>query len=260
MVVDWFTLIAQAINFLILVWLLKYLFYDRIIGAMNAREAGIVNRLEEAARERADAEREAGEFRIRNREFDQQREQMLELAAEEAKAHRQELLENARVQADKAQKQWLENLERERQGLLQDFRRRVGQSVFSLTSQSLKELADADLEAQAMKVFAKCIEALDPERREEIVAAIADSGGELEVRTAFNLGEQVQNELTGTLREHLGEHVRVRFTTVPELICGIELHAHSHSLAWNMESWLEGLEAQVFEVLDESVWSHAAER
>jgi len=260
MAVDWFTLIAQAVNFLVLVWLLKHLFYDRIIGAMNAREAGIASRLEEAARERADAESQAKEFRARNRAFDQQREQMLERAAEEAKAHRQELLENARVQAGKAQTQWLETLERERQSLLQDFRRRVGQSVFSLASQSLKELADADLEIQVMKVFAKRVKMLDPERREAIVTAIADSGGELEVRTAFDLGEQAQSELTGALRVHLGENVRVRFTTVPALICGIELHAHSHSLIWNMESWLEELEAQVFEALDESTWSHAAER
>ncbi|MXS85495.1 F0F1 ATP synthase subunit B [Nitrosomonas sp. HPC101] len=259
MAVDWFTLVAQAVNFLVLVWLLKRLFYDRIISAMDAREAGIASRLEEAARERADAEREAEEFRAKNREFAQQREQMLERATEEAKAHRQELLENARVQAGNAQTQWLETLERERQGLLQDFRERVSRGVFSLASQGLRELADADLEIQMMKVFAKRVEALDQERRETIITAIADSDGKLEVRTAFDLGKQVQDELTRTLREHLGENVRVRFTTVPELICGIELRARSHRLAWNLESWLEGLEAQVFETLDESAWNHAAE-
>jgi len=260
MAVDWFTLVAQAINFLVLVWLLKRLFYDQIIGAMDARESGIAHRLEKAAREHADAEREAEEFRARNREFDQQRKQMLELATEEAKAHHQELLENARMQAGKAQAQWLEKLERERHGLLQDFRERIGQSVLSLAGQGLRELADADLEAQVLKVFTKRLEVLDSERREAIVAAIADSDGELEVRTAFSLGEQGQGELTETLQEHLGKNIRVRFATIPELICGIELRARSHCLAWNLESWLGGLEAQIFEVLDESAWSHATER
>ena len=74
---DWFTLIAQIVNFLVLVWLLKHLFYGRVIRAMNEREARIAGRLEEAARTRASAEQEAELFRTRNRELEEQRDGML---------------------------------------------------------------------------------------------------------------------------------------------------------------------------------------
>lgn len=260
MAVDWFTLIAQIINFLVLVWLLKRLFYDRIIGAMDAREAGIASRLEEAVREREAAETEAGQYRARNREFEQQREQMLERAGEEAETRRQELLEDARLQVSEAQEQWFSTLEREQQGLLQDFRERVGQHVLTVAGQGLKELADADLEAQVLKVFTQRIRDLDPEQREAIIATIRDSDDEVEVRTAFALGTQAREELVATLSEHAGGDVKVRFDTDPQLICGIELRAHSHRLAWSLDSYLEGLEARVFEALDESARDHAADR
>ena len=50
------------------------------------------------------------------------------------------------------------------------------------------------------------------------------------------------------------------FTTVAELICGIEIRAGSHCFVWNLDSYLEGLEARLFETLDASAQEHATPR
>lgn len=255
---DWFTLVAQILNFLVLVALLKHFFYDRIIGAMNAREAHIASRLEEAARQRASAEEEAALYRAKNREFEEQREQMLIRAGEEAEAQRRRLMEDVRREIEKAQAQWLETLERERQGLLQDFRERVGQNIFTLARQGLKDLADAELEAQMLKVFVERIRTLDPAKREAIVAAVGGANREVEIHTAFELSPAAREDLSRALRQHLDERIEVRFLRAPTLICGIELRAQSHRVAWNLDAHLESLEARVFESLDESARKHAA--
>ena len=39
MQIDWFTLLAQIVNFLLLVWLLKHFLYGRVVRAMDEREA-----------------------------------------------------------------------------------------------------------------------------------------------------------------------------------------------------------------------------
>jgi F-type H+-transporting ATPase subunit b len=254
---DWFTLIAQVFNFLVLVWLLKHLFYGRVVRAMNEREAKIAGRLEEAARNRALAEKEAELFRTRNRELEEQRDQMLARAREEAEAHRQQLMDAARLEAETAQVQWLEMLERERQGLLQDFRERLAQEVFALTRHGLKELANADLEEQIQKVFVERLQTIDPAEREAIVAAVRDSAHEVEIRTAFPVPPEARERLSRALRQQLDDSVDVRFTTVVELICGIELRAGSHRFVWNLDSYLEGLEARLFEALDETAKKHA---
>ena len=77
MQVDWFTLIAQVVNLLVLVGLLKHFLFGRIVRAMNEREATIAGRLEEAARGRALAQQEAESLRAKHRELEEQREQIL---------------------------------------------------------------------------------------------------------------------------------------------------------------------------------------
>ena len=41
MLIDWFTVAAQALNFLILVWLMKRFLYKPILHAIDAREERI---------------------------------------------------------------------------------------------------------------------------------------------------------------------------------------------------------------------------
>ena len=258
MELDWFTLLAQVVNFLVLVALLRHVFYSRIIAAMDAREADIAGRLDEAARARAAAMQEAEAFRARNRELDEQRDQILARAADEAGSSRQQLVEEARRDIGELQKQWLAAMQRERAGLLQDFRERLGQGVFALAGKGLRELADADLEAQVVKVFIQRLATTEPAERDAIIAAVRGPDREIEVRTAFPLSVEARETLARSLRRQLGDDLDLRFATDPALICGIELHAHSHRLGWNLDSYLESMEAQVFEALDQSARDYAA--
>ena len=50
MSVNWFTVAAQVVNFLILVWLLHRFLYGPIIAAMDRRERRIAERLQDAQR------------------------------------------------------------------------------------------------------------------------------------------------------------------------------------------------------------------
>lgn len=87
--IDWFTVIAQVINFLILVWLLKRFLYKPILNAIDAREKRVADELANADTKKAEAEKEKEEFKHKNEEFDQQRSALLNKAKEDAKAERQ---------------------------------------------------------------------------------------------------------------------------------------------------------------------------
>ncbi len=58
MLIDWFTVFAQIINFLILVFLLKRFLYEPIISAMDEREEKIALRMQAAEQKRNEAEQE----------------------------------------------------------------------------------------------------------------------------------------------------------------------------------------------------------
>ena len=256
MQVDWFTLIAQVVNLLVLVGLLKHFLFGRIVRAMNEREATIAGRLEEAARGRALAQQEAESLRAKHRELEEQREQILARFQEEAESHRQQLLEAARRDIEKMKMEWLDALERERQESLQSFRENLSRAVFAVAKQGLKELANADLEARIAEVFVERLQALDAAEHQAIVAAVRDSNRQVEIRTAFPLRAQTQEDLSHSLRQQLGE-IEVRFGLAPELICGIELRVESHRIGWNLNSYLKDAEARVFGGLNESTRKHA---
>jgi len=52
MLIDWFTVGAQIVNFLILVWLLQHFLYKPILNAIDAREKRIAANLRTPIRRR----------------------------------------------------------------------------------------------------------------------------------------------------------------------------------------------------------------
>ena len=73
MLIDWFTVGAQLLNFLILVALLKRFLYRPILDAIDAREQRIAGELAQADAAKAEAERERDAFAQKNAEFDRLR-------------------------------------------------------------------------------------------------------------------------------------------------------------------------------------------
>ena len=72
MLIDWFTVAAQALNFLILVWLMKRFLYKPILKAIDTREKLIATELADAAAKKVEAQKEHAEFDQKNQQFDQQ--------------------------------------------------------------------------------------------------------------------------------------------------------------------------------------------
>jgi F-type H+-transporting ATPase subunit b len=86
--IDWFTVGAQIVNFLVLIALLKYFLYGRIIKAIDEREKKIASRLEDAEQKKKEAEQEGEAYRTKNQELDAMGERIVAQVREEAETHR----------------------------------------------------------------------------------------------------------------------------------------------------------------------------
>ncbi len=100
MPIDWFTVGAQALNFVILVWLMKRFLYKPILNAIDAREKRIAAELADAAAKKAEALKDRDAFQHKNDEFDRQRAALLGKATDDANAQRERILDEARKAAD----------------------------------------------------------------------------------------------------------------------------------------------------------------
>src|SRR5271170_3890290 len=172
MLIDWFTVGAQALNFIILVWLLKRFLYKPILNAVDAREKRIAAELADADAKKAEAQKERDDYRHKNEEFDQQRAALLSKATDEAKAERQRLLDDARKAADALSAKRQETLQSDAQNLNQFIRRRTQREVFAIARKALTDLASTSLEERMGEVFISRLRAMDAKAKEGLAQVL----------------------------------------------------------------------------------------
>ena len=254
MLIDWFTVGAQALNFLILVGLMRRFLYKPILRAIDAREERIAAELADADAKKAEAGRERDAFQRKNAELDQQRAALLSKATDEAEAERQRLLDEARKAADALTAARMEALSRDARTLNQSITRRAQEEVFAIARKALKDLATTSLEERLGEVFTRRLRELDRESREALGKALGAAPDPAVVRSAFELPQGPRAAIQGALNETFSAEVRVRFETAPELVSGIELTAGGQKVAWSIADYLGSLEKSVGELLSK----HAA--
>jgi F-type H+-transporting ATPase subunit b len=253
MLIDWFTVAAQVINFLILVWLLKRFLYKPVLTTIDAREKRIADQLQEAEKKKADALKEQADFQHKNEELEQHRVALLADAASAAKTEREKLISAARKDAgalqaklEKASYDELESLK----GKVSTF---VQKEVFSLARKALTDLSEMHLENCIADVFIRRLNEMSEKQRGELKQTLSSTKSPM-VRSAFDLAEPQKAAVEAALKPLVGETTKIDFETKPELIGGMELISNGQKIAWSISDYLGDLAAG----LDDLVQSKSA--
>ncbi len=249
MLIDWFTVVAQALNFVILAWLMKCFLYKPILDAIDAREKRIATELAAAGRKKAEAQHERDEFQKKNEEFDQHRAALLKAATDAAAAERQKLMDAARQAADALAAKRQESLSNEAKAMAQALRQRAQTEVFAIARKALTELAGVSLEASACEAFIARLQGLEGPPKEALAAALSSARDDIVVRTAFELPIAQRRAIHKAVVDTFGLKVGLRYDTDPALVAGIELVAQGRKFAWTLSDHLASLERGVSDLL-----------
>ena len=260
MLIDWFTVAAQAINFLILVWLLRRFLYRPVLATIEAREKMIATQLAEAADRKAQAQKEGEDFRRRSDALDQQRENLLRKATDEADAARQRLLDAARKDAEALRSKLIDAVRNEREVLNRQIVERTQEEVFAIARKTLADLAGMSLEDRMTEVFLDHLRQECDERRTALPTAAprkalmsmlpGSPDAPALVRSAFELSPARRVEIENIVKGYLGQGVTVRFETAPDLVAGIELTRDGRKLGWSVTDYLTSLSRNVAILLE----------
>lgn len=245
MLIDWFTVAAQIINFLILVALLKHFLYGPVLRAMATREEKIATQLRAAQAEKEKARAEADAYLKKNKDWETERLEMFTQAKEAAKTERNELIVKAHQEVDLLQAKWHETIEHQKTAFLQNLRKRVIRQVYDTARRVLKDLANADLEDQITTVFIQRLKALDHEKWEKIAEALQDKKNALVIESAFEVSQKDREKITGFLEKQLQQKVMLVYKIEPGTICGLTLKSPGHKIAWDLNDYLEKLEEEI---------------
>ncbi len=251
MLIDWYTVGAQALNFLLLVWLMKRFLYKPILHAIDERECRIAAQIADANAKQAEAKQEREELQHKNEELDRQRAALLSQATDLAKAEGQRIVDEARDAADSMSAKRQDALRNDAHHLNQAIGRRTQQEVFAIARKTLADLATTSLEERMGEVFIRRLRELDGPAKHGLADAFKTASDPALVRSAFDLPPEQRAAIQTSLNEVFSAEVCVRFETAPEVVCGIELSVNGQRVAWSIAGYLTSLEKGIAELLEE---------
>jgi|CXWL01.1.fsa_nt_gi F-type H+-transporting ATPase subunit b len=143
--VDWSVLIAQAINFAVLLAALTYLLYKPILRMIDERRERVKQSMDHAATLEKRVSEMEQDRKNRMKEIDDQSKEFLLQAKQQADGMKKEILDAAKVEVDHLLEKGRKQLDDERRTLLADMQKTVTNVGVELAGKILsREFTDAD--------------------------------------------------------------------------------------------------------------------
>jgi len=251
--VDWLTVTAQLVNFLVLVWLLRRFLYKPITRAMRDRADRIAEQVRRAEAEREQAEAEENRYRDKQREIDESRDALLEVARDDADSLRRSFEDEARHEVAAIREEWLKTLADEQAAFLGEVVEQTAEAFTTLARQALADLADAQLEKQVVERFLAELRTLNQSELQELRATAIRGDGPVLIRSAFALVDPLRARLTEVLRQTLATDKDMSFERSEDLVCGIELRVGGRLVRWSLDRLLDDLRSDLMTTIESRI-------
>jgi F-type H+-transporting ATPase subunit b len=235
---DPWTFGLQAVNFLVLAWLLNRFLYRPVLGIIAARKAATDKVVAEAQAERTSAEALRRDLELQKSALAEALGAELSRAHDAAEAERAAILAKARREADEAQAAAQLALERQRTEAVRELGRDAARLGVSIARRLLDEPSAAAVQARLVEQICEDVRALAPDDRRRIAESIAPPSPPPIAVTAVPLDAPAQADFAARLSEALGAPVRPDWRVDPALIAGVELQFAFTILK---RSWLDDL-------------------
>lgn len=251
MFIDWFIVVAQIINFLILVALLRWFLYRPVLSVMARRKEGIRQEWTEVEQLRQEARAEREDHRRLLAALEAQKEDWREQARLEVARERRDSLKQVRDDLDQQRRRWRADLERQQSDALDRVRVQLLEQVQAVARRALADLASVGLEEQIVERFLDRLERLEPPRRQALLEELEREGRGATLRTGFPLPADRRAELRRRLVACFPplEQASLTFEEEPLLLCGIELRTPAQVVGWNLDQYLGALEGSLSDAL-----------
>jgi F-type H+-transporting ATPase subunit b len=253
MSIDWITVSAQIINFLVLVWLLKRFLYQPVITAMDQREKRVTDRLSDASKREQEAELQVQRFDAQQLEFEKNREQATQQAEQDIASRKLKLLEDARADVALARQNWQQEVDNEKNEFLKSLHKQTASSVINITRKVLADLTNAELEAQLVSIFISKLRTLDSVD----ILGLKATDQSVHITSSIELNQSLRATLLEATKVELGIDTPITFKVSPEMDLGLELNVGELRVAWNLDAYLTELADQFESTINQRLNSNS---
>ena len=248
MQINWFTVVAQILNFLLLAWLLKRYLYKPILNAVDEREQKIIAQLEDAKAKEAQALKERSTFEEKNKVFDQQQKTLLDKAMAAAEAKKKTLLEKAKKDAEALRQQLEDSYTAEHATSTQTIVQKTQEEVFAIARKTLEDLATLGLEEQIVNRFLGLLAQQSKTAQTKLKAAFQSGSKPVQVTSAFVLPASQRAKIEKAVRSMIAAETTFDYKVSPALLGGIEVAANGYKISWSIAAYLRAFEKSIAEM------------
>jgi F0F1-type ATP synthase membrane subunit b/b' len=239
MQLNWWTFALQAINFLVLVWLLRRFLYKPAKAVIDRRKELAERAFADADKAKADAEAARQGFESQTAGLAQERRDMLKKVHAEIEAERGKILEDAKAEAERATASSRDCIAEERRAALAEMREEAAALAVDLATDLLRKTAATTANDAFLAEIESQLAALPADERERLERDLAANGARLTVVTASELGADEKARWVSKLNTCLGHRDQTEFVADPDIVGGVELHFPHAVLRY---SWADQLE------------------
>lgn len=222
--INWWTLALQAINVLVLIWLLSRFLYRPVVAAIAARQAAADRLLADAAAAKAEAETAAAGLKARNEALATDSERLHAEVRTAADADRAQLLEAARVAAGKVCEEAQVGIAAQRDAMRKALETQAAILAGDMAAKLVQNLPPAIVQQAMFEALTGQLAAMTGAEGARTLV-----GGTLTIVTAAPLEEANRARYRDALAKLLPAPLDLAFEEDPALIGGCELHGtHVH--------------------------------
>jgi F-type H+-transporting ATPase subunit b len=242
---DPWTLVLQAANFLVLVWLLHRFLYRPVLGIITARKAATDKVIADAQAEKKAAEDLKRSLESQRTAIAQERDTALKAAREAADAEGKAVLAKAHADAEALRLEANKAFERERSQIVSTVGRDAARLAVSIVRRLLQEAPAVSVQEGLLDLVCDDVKSLPAESRKRIAERMAADGKTLEVVTAAPLDKRTAARFGKSLSAALGAPGSPKFRVDKALIAGVEVHFPFTILRRSWSEDLKRIEAEL---------------
>lgn len=243
MTLDWWGLGLQAVNVLILVWLLGRVFWRPVAGAITRRQEAALAMLEEGKTAQAKADAALAEVLEARAGIAAERDAMIAEAKSTADTATKAALKEAQTRADTLIAAARTAIARDKDTARRENAVQASALSVEIAARLLRRFNTLAVRAAFLDLLVDAIAEMSTSDR----AALVSSATDIEIVTATDPEGTEKGEIERTVSDALGGTPALRFVADPDLIAGLELRS-VHFVLHN--SWRADLERCLKEIKD----------
>lgn len=237
MTIDWLTVSAQMLNFLILVGLLKHFLYRPILDGIDAREQEITTRMGEATAIEAKATAAQRDYHQQIERLQQEQGDTLTSTRQSAERERDAMLIELQQSIEKERHSAQHQQQRQSKHFVHELNNQAGLLLLKMTRKALTELSDETLEE---RLVLRALTTLEQDTQHKRLGHSPPDAHTAEVCTREPLSADAQAHVRASVATRRPE-LALSFDSNPNQSPGAQVQLGSVQVNWTIDTYVSDL-------------------